>query len=102
MAKPVKHSIAKGSLLTKGFVEDRGDHEFYFFHYKGRWTGAWTKLSRKPSGDDIAPNLFKRMRPQLQLRYDREVEALLSCEMTHQGYIDKLLEYRVITNHVKA
>lgn len=101
MAKPVKHSIAKGSLLAKGFVEDKGDHEFFYFHYKGRWTGAWTKLSRKPSGDDIAPNLFRRMRPQLQLRYDREVEALLSCEMTHEGYIGKLLEYKVIS-HAKA
>ena len=97
MAKPVKRSIAKKSLLQKGFIQDKGDHEFFYFLHSGKTTSAWTKLSRKPGGSDIFPNLFKFMKRDLQLRYDGEVEALLNCEMDHEGYTAKLLEYNVIS-----
>lgn len=98
MARPVKLRVARESLLSKGFVQvpDTGDHEHFCFIHGGRKTKAWTKLSRWKSSDDIDASMFKRMKPQLQLERDKEVEDLLSCDMDYTGYVAKLIAYRVI------
>lgn len=78
------------ALLSKGFLEARKrDHRYFFFHYKGRKTSIYTRISHgERSADDW---LFGKMAQQVRLS-KREFASFVECTLSGGGYARLMVE----------
>ena len=79
-----------GALLAKGFFEaKKRDHRYFFFHYKGKKTSIYTKISHGQSTVDDW--LLGRMAHQVRLS-KREVLAQIECSLGGDDYARLMIE----------
>lgn len=92
---PQKARDVKKALKAKGFEEsDKRDHFYYFFHHGQQKTNIFTKISHNSS--DISDNLCSQMARQVRLN-NRQFNDLVECDLTHEGYIEILMQARILT-----
>ena len=85
----LKVRLIKQALLGKGFVQaDDKDHWFYFFHYKGRKSNIYTKISHGET--EIQSGLCSAMARQLRLTGPQFGE-FVECTLTAEEYVRLLL-----------
>jgi hypothetical protein len=77
----------RGSLLKKGFVEERTHHLFFWLHVDGRRTDVYTFISHGAKEcDNVLLALMAR-----QLKLSRaQLDALIDCWMGGEGYVEAL------------
>jgi len=87
---PLTSREVKQALLTKGFLEDRQrDHRYYFFHYAGKKSQVYTKISH--GAREIDDSLCSMMARQMKLntsQFRNFVDCCLSEEMYAQILIN--------------
>ncbi len=76
----------KSSLLKKGFVQQQGDHEYFYHEVNGKRTGPYTYLSHGSKPKTYGDTLLKRMKLQLRLDSMQQVKDLLECPMSVEDY----------------
>ncbi len=95
--KAIPRSTIERSLSEKGFVkEERRDHRFWYFLYKGKRTKIRTKISTGTGYRDYEINLLKMMKLQFYLDSLRQLDDLLRCPMDGKQYTELMLEKRVV------
>jgi hypothetical protein len=92
---PFKARDVSSVLKQKGFEEypDR-DHTFYFFHYSGKKTSVYTKISHGET--DIGDPLCSLMARQMKLTKS-QFRDFIDCPLTVEEYTKVLEDH----NHVK-
>lgn len=91
----IKRTQIESSLRKKGFVEEGGDHEYFYHEIDGKRTGAWTKVSRGSGYKDYGINLLKAMKIQLRLDSLEQVRRLLECPMDANEYNNILKKKKI-------
>ncbi len=76
----------ESSLRKKGFVEEDGDHKYFYHEVDGKRTGPYTFTSRGSSYKAYGDTFLKRMRFQLRLDSMNQVKRLLECPMDCEEY----------------
>lgn len=76
----------EASLRKKGFVEEGGDHKYFYHEVDGKRTSAYTFISRGCAYKTYGDALLKAMRMQLRLDSTHQVKQLLECPMNAEGY----------------
>jgi predicted RNA binding protein YcfA (HicA-like mRNA interferase family) len=85
------------NLKKKGFVEDKsGDHIYLNHYHQGKATGSYTKVSHGANKDDVGPDLIRRMKDQLKLSTNSQVNDLAKCPMSEASYVAILKSAKVI------
>jgi hypothetical protein len=79
------------ALLTKGFVEGGGDHDFYRLQYNGKVHSVGTKLSRGSKYKDYSDDLLAVLYKQLGLTR-KEFDSFLECPLGLRDYVILLKE----------
>ncbi len=74
------------ALLKKGFVEEGGDHKYFYHEIAGKRTGAYAYVSRGSSYKTYGANLIKRMRITLLLESTKHVYHLVKCPLSAGRY----------------
>jgi len=81
----------KKNLPKKGFeIDPSKDHIYYYFTYKGKKTGIFTKISHSSRKKIISGDLLKNIKKQLKLDSNSELIDLIKCPMSEEDYIDIL------------
>ncbi len=94
---PIKHRVAKNSLLQKGFKDEKKrDHDYFFFYYEGKKTRAYTYFSHGSQSQDVDDSLLTTMMRQLQLDESQQVRDLFLCPLEHEQYVELLMQKNVI------
>lgn len=94
---PLKTRDVKKALSSKGFKEKKErDHFYYFFYYKGKKTSIFTKISHGQR--EIGDNICSQMAKQTRLT-NGQFRRLVDCHLTEEGYIDTLIEGKVLESH---
>jgi hypothetical protein len=86
----------KQALLAKGFREDKRDHYFYFFHYNGKKSNIYTKISHSSISSELSKPLCGLMARQIKLS-GQQFQQLIDCPLTKDMYIDILVAGRHLT-----
>jgi len=82
----------RAALLKKGFASERHTtDEFFYFHYQGRKTSVWTKLSHG-RGEDLRDKILGQIRRQLHLETGAQLADFIDCPMTAEQYARFLVE----------
>lgn len=89
---PFKVRDVRRSLKTKGFVEDNEHHKYLYFYYKGKATALYTYTSHGKDSDDVGDGIVGKMKRQLGLRNNGQVNRLIECSMSEADYIKFLIE----------
>ena len=78
------------ALLNKGFIRPAGrDHEYFFFHYRGKKTAVFTRISHgQRTADDW---LIGKMAGQLRLT-KREFLSFVECTLSGPRYAQLLVD----------
>jgi len=86
---PEKADDVKAALLEKGFREGDRDHKFYFFHFKGKKTRVYTKISHgeREIHDENCRNMARQMRLS-PLQFSEFVD----CPLTLEKYVQILIQ----------
>jgi hypothetical protein len=82
------------SLHRKGFVEERGDHQYLRLVVDGKATPVMTFVSRG-KGFDVGGGLLAMMARQLRLT-GAEFRWLVECPLTHDAYVRLLRDRGVL------
>ncbi len=88
----IDRKTIESSLRTKGFVEEGGDHKYFYHEVDGKRTGAYTYTSRGSVYKTYGDTLLKRMKIQLRLDSLTQVKRLLECSMDGDEYNSILRE----------
>lgn len=88
----IDRKLIESSLKKKGFVEEGGDHKYFYHEAEGKRTGAYTFTSRGSSYKTYGDPLLKRMRLQLRLNTMLQTRRLLECPMDGDEYNTVLRE----------
>lgn len=91
----IKRTQIESSLKKKGFVEEGGDHKYFYHEIDGKRTSAYTKVSRGTGYKDYSINLLKTMKIQLRLDTLEQLRRLLECPMDANEYNDILKKKKV-------
>lgn len=83
---PIDRKIIESSLRKKGFIEEGGDHKYFYHEVEGKRTGAYTKTSRGSKYKVYDDILLKQMKIQLRLDSLSQVRRLLECPMDADEY----------------
>ena len=88
----VDRDVMESSLRSKGFAEDRRrDHIYFHHHYRGKKTGAYTKVSHTAKMKEVSGDLLTQVRKQLRLDSTKEAVDLLTCPMDAEEYNSLLI-----------
>lgn len=77
------------ALKKKGFAEEGGDHEFFFFNREGLTEGVFTRVSRSSTYREVSGNRLAEMGFQLKLGL-KEFLRLVDCDMEEPEYAEIL------------
>lgn len=91
----IKRTLIESSLRKKGFIEEGGDHKYFYHEIDGKRTSAYTKVSRGTGYKDYSINLLKTMKIQLRLDTLEQLRRLLECPMDANEYNDILKKKKV-------
>ena len=91
----IKRTQIESSLRKKGFIEEGGDHKYFYHEIDGKRTSAYTKVSRGTGYKDYSINLLKTMKIQLRLDTLEQLRRLLECPMDANEYNDILKKKKV-------
>ena len=95
----ISKKVIERSLQKKGFIKKSSDHIFFYHEYKGKRTGAYTKVSYSAKKYKVyGVQLIKLMKRQLLLDSIQETKQLLQCPMDADEYINILREKGVIND----
>lgn len=83
----------ESSLLKKGFVQEPGDHKFFYLYVDGKRTGIRTKTSH--CGQEINDYLIRQMSRQVQLDKSDFLD-LVNCPLSKEKYVQILKEKKSI------
>ncbi|MDA8240907.1 MAG: hypothetical protein M0Z67_11140 [Nitrospiraceae bacterium] len=83
---PIERKQIETSLRKKGFVQEGGDHRYYYHEVEGKRTGAYTFISHGSGYKVYGDNLLKAMKIQLRLDSTNQVKRLLECPMDAAEY----------------
>ncbi len=87
----------ESSLSKKGFeVDEKRDHRFYYFTYKGKRTQIRTKISTGTGHREYGDPLLHAIQRQLKLTF-REFQDLINCPMSQAQYEDRLKAQQLLT-----
>jgi predicted RNA binding protein YcfA (HicA-like mRNA interferase family) len=87
---PQKAQDVKAALLKKGFQESsKRDHEFYFFHYGGKKTNIFTKISHGER--EIHDKNCSSMAKQMKLT-GPQFRDFVSCPLKEKEYLEILIK----------
>lgn len=78
------------NLPRKSFIQEEGDHRYFYHEFKGKRTGPYTYTSRGSSYKVYGPPLLARMKTQLRLDTIREVVDLCECPISAADYNEML------------
>jgi predicted RNA binding protein YcfA (HicA-like mRNA interferase family) len=85
---PRKQSDVERSLLSKGFQQSAGDHNFFHYYSSaGKKTRVFTKTSH--GAREIDDNLLSRMAKQCGLS-NKDFALLIECPLDRASYHQKL------------
>ena len=86
-----KTSLVASRLKSKGFTEERKgrDHIYFFFFYKGKKTGIYTKISH--SMKEIGDSLIGDMKNQMKLS-TKQFNEFVECTLGKEEYTKILLD----------
>ncbi len=82
----IDRKTIEAALRKKGFVEEGGDHKYFYHEVEGKRTGAYTKTSRGSGYKTYGESLLKPMKIQLRLDSLNQVRRLLECPMDSDEY----------------
>ena len=85
----------RGSLTSKGFIEENNDHYFYKFIYKNKETSIFTKLSKGSKYKTLHQSLLSQMSKQLKLS-KRQFLDFVDCDLNGKKYIQILRDEKFI------
>jgi len=83
---PVERKQIETSLRKKGFVQEGGDHKYFYHEVDGRRTGAYAFTSRGTGHKTYTDNLLGAMKKELRLDSLNQVKRLLECPMDADEY----------------
>ena len=83
---PIERKLIETSLLKKGFVQEGGDHKYYYHEFNGKRTGAYAYVSRGSQYKTYDDNLLSAIKKELRLDTLREAKNLLECPMSKDEY----------------
>lgn len=90
--KSIDRREAESSLGRKGFIcDEKRDHHFWYFWYKGKRTIVRTKVSTGTKYKTLGHDILNAMKQQLQLDTLSDVKDLLKCPIDLDQYIQILL-----------
>ncbi len=93
MSAQLDRAVIEASLKSKGFeAVPKRDHRVYHHKYKGKDTGAWTKISTGGKYKVYGITLIKHMKKQLFLENNNETINLLDCTLSGKEYVELLKE----------
>lgn len=92
MLAPIKASLAKKSLLAKGFRGPKGkrDHSYFFLYVNGKKKAIFAKISHGARAKEIDSYILGKMRKTLKLESNQQAADLLTCKMIAEVYLDHL------------
>jgi hypothetical protein len=82
---PKKRDDIKAALLSKGFVHEGGDHDFYVFKHAGMVGAVFTQISRGSGYREYGDPLLHDMSRQLKLTR-KQLNELIDCSLDQRGY----------------
>lgn len=92
----LKVRLIKQALQSKGFVQfDNKDHWYYYFHYQGKKSNIYTKISHGET--EIQSGLCSAMAKQMRLTGPQFAD-FVDCNLTAEHYVDLL----VAAKHLSA
>lgn len=91
----IDRKTIESSLRKKGFVEEGGDHKYFYHEVDGRRTGPYTFTSRGSVYKTYGDTLLKKMRFQLRLDSLTQAKHLLECSMDGDEYNSILREKNI-------
>jgi len=93
---PIARKQIETSLRKKGFVQEGGDHRYFYHEVDGRRTGAYAFTSRGTGHRVYDENLLVAMKRELRLNTLNQVKRLLECPMNGDEYNDVLRQKGVL------
>ena len=94
MPAPIKASLARKSLLDKGFRRPEGnrDHSYFFLYVNGKKKAIFAKISHGAKAKEIGAYILGKMRKTLKLGSNQQATDLLTCDMEARDYLAYLHE----------
>jgi predicted RNA binding protein YcfA (HicA-like mRNA interferase family) len=89
---PQKARDVEAALKSKGFQDSKKkgrDHTYYFFHYNGKKTNIFTKISHGES--EIHDKNCSSMAKQIKLD-NTQFKNFVNCPLTEQDYLKILVD----------
>lgn len=83
----------ESSLKRKGFIQEPGDHRYFYFYYNGELTDIRTKTSN--CKQDINDYLISQMSKQVHLS-KKDFVKLVTCTLSKEEYEKKLIEKNLL------
>lgn len=83
---PIERKQIETSLRKKGFVQEGGDHRYFYHEVEGRRTGAYAFTSRGTGHKTYDDNLLTAIKRELRLDKLQQVKRLLECPMDSNEY----------------
>lgn len=83
---PIERKQIETSLRKKGFVQEGGDHRYFYHEVDGRRTGAFAFTSRGSGHKTYTDNLLGAIKKELRLDSLNQVKRLLECPMDAEEY----------------
>jgi hypothetical protein len=74
---PIERKQIETSLRKKGFVQEGGDHRYFYREVGGRRTGAYSFTSRGTGHKTYHDNLLSAIKKELRLDSMNQVKRLL-------------------------
>ncbi|MBI5233528.1 MAG: hypothetical protein HY880_04165 [Deltaproteobacteria bacterium] len=83
---PIDRRLIEASLRKKGFVQEGGDHKYFYHEVNGKRTGPYAYVSRGSGYKTYDDNLLSAIKRELRLDTLRETRDLLECPMNGEEY----------------
>jgi hypothetical protein len=83
---PIDRKQIETSLQKKGFVQEGGDHRYFYHEVNGKRTGAFAYTSRGSGYKTYDDNLLSAMKKELRLDSLNQARRLLECPMDGEEY----------------
>ena len=83
---PLERRIIEASLRKKGFIQEGGDHRYFYHEVRGKRTGAYAYVSRGSGYKVYSDNLLSAIKKELRLDTLKQVRDFLRCPMSSEEY----------------
>ncbi|MDP2682274.1 MAG: hypothetical protein Q8P28_05640 [Deltaproteobacteria bacterium] len=93
---PIERKLIEASLRKKGFIQEGGDHKYFYHEVNGKRTGAYAFVSRGSGYKTYDDNLLSAIKKELRLDTLRETRDLLQCPMSGDEYNSVLREKGIL------